>query len=103
MDHKLLQFTGLLRQNGLRVSMSEQMDVFQALLATGIHDRETMKHALRASLVKRSIDATLFDELFDLFFTGLGDILKQAAQSTQGEMQLSDAEFQQLMEMLQKL
>jgi len=103
MDSRIIEFTGLLRQNGLRVSMSEQMDVFQAMLATGLGERETMKHALRAALVKRSVDLPLFDELFDLFFTGLGDILRSTAQATQGDLELTDAEFQQLMEMLQKL
>jgi len=103
MDRRIIEFTGLLRQNGLRVSMAEQMDVFNALQVTGLGERLTMKDALRTALVKRSVDLSLFDELFDLYFTGLGDILRSNAQTTQGDLELSDADFQQLMDLLKQL
>lgn len=103
MDRRIIEFTSLLRQNGLRVSMAEQMDVFNVLAATGLDDRTTMKDSLRAALVKRGVDLPLFDELFDLYFTGLGDILRSSAKAAMGELSLTDAEFQQLMEMLMQL
>jgi len=51
MDDKLIEFTHLLRQNGLKVSVAENMDTFAALGLTGIGDRQILKDTLRATLV----------------------------------------------------
>ena len=48
MDDKIAEFTALLRENGLRVSMAEHLDAFHALERVGVSDRETFKNALRA-------------------------------------------------------
>ena len=100
MDDKIIEFTALLRQNGLRVSMSEHMDAFHALERLGIADRALFKDMLRATMVKRSVDMAPYDELFDLYFTGLGEIIKNSTEATQGAMNLSDAQLQQLMDQL---
>jgi len=98
MDDKIIEFTTLLRQNGLRVSMAENMDSFHALEFLGLGDRIAFKDALRATLVKRAIDASTYDELFDLYFSGLGEMVKGRASSLMGEMQLSEQAFQQLLD-----
>ena len=49
MDDKIVAFCGLLRQNGLRVSVSETMDALRALGLIGLEDRSTVRAALRAS------------------------------------------------------
>src|SRR5258706_11938909 len=103
MDDKIIEFTSLLRQNGLRVSMAENMDSFQALRLLGLGDRVAFKDALRATIVKRTVDVPAFDELFDLYFSGLGEMVKGSASSLMGAMQLDDASFQQLLDALQQL
>jgi uncharacterized protein len=59
-----------LRAAGLRVSSSEALDALAGASAVGIHDRETLKAALRAALVKRTDDIPIYDPLFDQYFGG---------------------------------
>jgi len=103
MDDKIIEFTSLLRQNGLRVSMAENMDSFHALELIGLRDRVAFKDALRATIIKRSVDAPAYDELFDLYFSGLGEMVKDSASALQGAMQLDDAAFQKLLDQLADL
>lgn len=103
MDDKIIEFTALLRHNGLRVSMAENMDSFHALELIGLGDRTAFKDALRAAMVKRAVDATAFDELFDLYFSGLGEVVKGAASSLMRSLQLDEAAFQKLLDDLARL
>jgi uncharacterized protein len=103
MDGKIVDFTALLRANGLRVSMAEHLDAFHALAALGIGDRESFKDALRAAMVKRAIDVPVYDELFDLYFSGLGAAVRQGAEALMDAMQLSEREFQSLMDQLAEI
>ncbi len=103
MDARVVEFTSLLRQNGVRVSLSETMDTFRALSAVGLADRETVRAALRATVVKRSVDVPTFEQLFDLFFSGLGEVIKEVAQATQAAMGLDDEALQEFLEQLEKL
>jgi uncharacterized protein with von Willebrand factor type A (vWA) domain len=103
MDAKIIEFAALLRQNGLRVSVSEDMDAFQALRFLGLGDRAAFKDALRCSIIKRSVDTPVFDELFELYFGGLGDVLKDSAGTLMSTLQLSEAEFQELLDALARL
>src|SRR6266481_2441091 len=100
MDDKIIEFTSLLRQNGLRVSMAENMDSFHALHLLGLGDRAVFKDALRATIVKRAVDATTYDELFDLYFSGLGEMVKGSASALMGAMQLDEKAFQTLLDAL---
>ncbi|MEW5946483.1 MAG: VWA domain-containing protein [bacterium] len=68
MERKILNFIELLRRNGCRVSPLETLDCFGGLVHTGVADRETFRNTLRATLVKSSAEAELFDELFEVFF-----------------------------------
>ena len=100
MDSKIVAFTELLRANGLRVSMAEHLDAFHAVAALGIGDRQAFKDALRAAMVKRAIDVPVYDELFDLYFSGLGNAVRQGAEALMDAMQLSEEQFQALMDRL---
>jgi len=102
MDDKFIEFTHLLRQNGLKVSAAENMDTFAALGLTGIRDRQVLKDTLRATLVKRVVDIPVYDELFDLYFTGLGEIIKAAGAATRNAMEMSEEEFQRFLEQLEE-
>src|SRR5207245_5762118 len=75
-DERLEDFTGLLRQNGLRSPPAEVADAAQAALLVGMDDRGAFRGALRATLVKRGQDAPVFDRLFELYFTGAKDLVE---------------------------
>jgi len=100
MDDKIIEFTHLLRENGLKISSAENMDTFSALGLIGIRDRQLLKDTLRATLVKRVVDISVYDELFDLYFTGLGEIIKAAGAETMAAMEMSEEEFQRFLEQL---
>jgi uncharacterized protein with von Willebrand factor type A (vWA) domain len=102
MDDKIIEFTHLLRENGLKISSAENMDTFSALGLIGIRDRQIFKDALRATLVKRVVDISVYDELFDLYFTGLGEIIKAAGAETMAAMEMSEEEFQRFLEQLEE-
>lgn len=69
MDDVLVNFIQTLRRCGLRVSVSESLDGARAAALLGMSDRASFKAALRASLVKKTRDIPLFDEIFDAYFT----------------------------------
>ncbi|MSP62636.1 MAG: VWA domain-containing protein [Myxococcales bacterium] len=78
---RLIEFFGLLRKNGVRLSTAETLDALRAVEVVGIADPEALRGALVASLVKRTADEEVFDELFDLYFFRQGDFAARAAGS----------------------
>lgn len=92
MQKKIIEFTNLLRKSGVRVSVAESIDAFQALDELSLGDREVFRDALRATMVKRSDDIATFDQLFDLywsaFYDGLRDAFEEAAGGLEGEVDL---------------
>ncbi|MCH2187817.1 VWA domain-containing protein [Myxococcota bacterium] len=78
MQRKVIEFTNLLRKSGLRVSVAEGIDAFLALEELSIEDRDIFKDALRSSMVKRGDEIATFDELFDLYWSGFYDNLKDS-------------------------
>ena len=69
MDGSLQRFVRLLRLFGLRVSVSEAADAMRAAALPGmLADRETLREALRLTLIKDRRDDEVFDEIFDAFF-----------------------------------
>src|SRR5579875_2615630 len=103
MEEKLVEFANLLRQNGLRVSVAEVLDAFAASDLAGLGERDIFRSALRATMVKRASEVPIFDELFDLYFSGLGEIIKQAGQGVQDALSMSDEEFQQFLEQMEEM
>jgi len=78
MQQRIVEFTNLLRKSGIRVSVAEGIDAFKALDELSIDDREIFRDALRASMVKRGDEITTFDELFDLYWSGFYDNLRDS-------------------------
>src|SRR3970282_358393 len=103
MDDKLVEFSNLLRQNGLRVSLTESMDTLRALAVVGLPDKETVRAALRPPVVKPTVDLPTFDQLFDLFFSGMADAIKDLTSATAGALEMDETEFQKFLEELERL
>ncbi len=78
MQQRIIEFTNLLRKSGIRVSVAEGIDAFRALDELSIEDRGIFKDALRASMVKRGDEINTFDELFDLYWSGFYDNLRES-------------------------
>ncbi|GAA4627226.1 VWA domain-containing protein [Actinoallomurus vinaceus] len=63
-----LDFLTALREAGLPVSLAEGLDAVHALVAIDLADRESLRAAYAATLVKRQAHRAAFDTLFDLWF-----------------------------------
>ena len=103
MQARLIEFANILRRNGIRVSLSENMDAFRALELIGIADPQMFRNALRSTLIKRTSDVKPFDELFDYFFLGIGQALDAIDRKIMEELGLSPEKFQEMLEQIQKL
>ena len=86
MQNRILDFTNILRRAGIRVSTAETLDAFQALEVLSIDDREVFRDALGATMVKRAPDVSTFNELFDLYWSGFYDSLRESLKKKIREM-----------------
>lgn len=69
MEATLHRFVGLLRRWGVRVSVAEAIDAMHCARQPGVlADRELLRCALRAALLKDQRDTAVFEDLFDAFF-----------------------------------
>jgi hypothetical protein len=102
MLERIVEFSELLRRNGIRVSLPENMDAARALELVGVGDQRSFKSALRASLIKRSTDSQTFDELFDLYFLGLGETSRDLEQNLMQQLGLGPEEFQRMLDQIQE-
>jgi hypothetical protein len=68
MEERILKFILALRSAGVRISLAESADAFQAIDKMGVKDREKFRVSLQAALVKDSSSLPMFTELFPLFF-----------------------------------
>jgi uncharacterized protein with von Willebrand factor type A (vWA) domain len=104
---KILEFTNILRKSGIRVSTAEAIDSFEALEELSLDDREIFRDALRSTMVKRGEEVPTFDQLFDLFWSGFYDNLRESfGQATGGLAEMGmDAEqlLRQIRQMLQNM
>ena len=103
MQKKILEFTNILRKSGIRVSTAETLDAFAALDDLSIDDREVFRDALRATMVKRGEEVPTFDELFELFWSGFYDNLRQAFGQATGGLEAFGLDLEQLMQRLAEL
>jgi uncharacterized protein with von Willebrand factor type A (vWA) domain len=103
MQRKIVEFTNLLRKSGIRVSVAEGIDAFQALDHLSIQDRSLFKHALRATVVKRADDIRTYDQLFDLYWSGFYDSLRETFDNVGGEMGEGGMDLDQLMQQMAEM
>lgn len=102
MDDRVVEFSNILRRNGVRVSLSENMDAMRALDLMGIEDSTFFRGALRTTLIKRSGDLKTFEDLFDLFFLGLGESIRESERSLMAQLGLAPRQFQELLEQVRR-
>ncbi len=102
MDAKVVEFSNLLRRNGVRVSLAESMEACRALALTGLGERETVRAALRATMIKRGVDLPTYEQLFDLYFSGLGEAIAATTEATRAALGLEAQAFQELLEELRR-
>ncbi|MBK8174723.1 MAG: VWA domain-containing protein [Rhodospirillales bacterium] len=68
MDAAINRFIFLLKRSGVGISPAESMDAVRALMHVSLAERELVRCALRATLIKDHRDEAVFDEQFELFF-----------------------------------
>lgn len=103
MEDRIVEFANVLRRNGVRVSLSENMDAFRALGLVGIRDPHLFRNALRTTLVKCASDVKPFEELFDFFFLGIGEAIDALDRRIMEELGLTPEQFQHMLEQIQRL
>lgn len=65
---RLIGFVGALREHGIRVGPGETVDAAAAVDVLGLADREQLRAALAATVLRRQGERATFDGLFDLYF-----------------------------------
>ncbi len=107
MEQRIVEFAEVLRQNGLKVAVSETLDAARALATVGVDDRQLTRATLKATLCKRSRDVPTFDRAFDFFFSGasrtLAAIEKSLMQRIEEEGLLGDDERKMIVWMMERL
>jgi uncharacterized protein len=68
LEELIVKFISALRAAGVRVSLAESADSFQAVAFMGIKDREAFRLCLQSTLIKDASNLPVFDELFPIFF-----------------------------------
>ncbi|MCW2878989.1 MAG: hypothetical protein JWQ95_3089 [Sphaerisporangium sp.] len=95
-------FVHALRRAGLPVSLAEGLDAARALEVIDLTERETLREAYAATLVKRPTHRPGFDTLFDLWFPPVTSALRTTV-SDGDQPDLEQAEVSQLRDRLAEL
>jgi uncharacterized protein with von Willebrand factor type A (vWA) domain len=109
MEERMIQFIAALRAGGVRISLAESADAFNAVDHLGIQERDDFRLSLRATLVKDASGLPVFDELFPHFFDSsdapemsdvMEDMSPEEAQMMADMMRRFSEQIRQLMEKL---
>lgn len=68
LPERLVEFAAALRSKGISAGTSETVDAAAVIRVLGMADRSLLREGLSASLLRRSGQREVFDELFDLYF-----------------------------------
>ena len=68
LEVNVVRFIHLLRHAGIRIGSGEVIDALNALTLLDLTDRQAVRAALKATLVKRPGEQQVFDKAFDIFF-----------------------------------
>ncbi len=79
---RILTFSDALREAGVPVSVSENIDALRSLAHVHLEHRDSFKAALAATLIKSESHRPTFDQMFNIYFDGAGppelDLLRDA-------------------------
>ncbi|MBV9486350.1 MAG: hypothetical protein JO246_09860, partial [Frankiaceae bacterium] len=87
-----VSFMGALRTAGLPVSMAESLDGGRAIAAIDLLEREQLRAAYAAAVVKHAAHRPAFDRLFDLWWPAAVGDGHDDGEAADGEGALDDAE-----------
>ncbi|RMF25657.1 MAG: hypothetical protein D6765_10160, partial [Bacteroidetes bacterium] len=103
MEKRILEFITALRAMGVRVSVAESGDAFQAVRALGVKDPRLFRTTLQSTLVKEAHDLPTFERLFPLYFgSGGPPPLNALDDLTPEQKQMLAAALRALLENLQQ-
>jgi uncharacterized protein with von Willebrand factor type A (vWA) domain len=102
-EKKILEFANILRKSGIRVSTAETIDSFVALEELSLEDREIFKDALRTTMVKRGEEIATYDHLFDLFWSGFYDNLRESFGQATGGLAEMGIDIEELLRAIAQL
>jgi hypothetical protein len=88
-EARLVEFARLLRAGGVRASPAEVTEAARAAVLVGVGERAAFRAALRSTLVKKAADVPIFDQLFDLYFSGAGRALEAVDRALLEEIERS--------------
>ena len=87
---RLLEFTHALRDAGVPVSVSENLDALRALSQIPMTERAVVRGSLAATMIKSESHRAAFDTLFDLYFGPTPDVAELRAIEPES---MTDEEF----------
>ena len=101
MEERIARFIAALRASGVRVSIAESQDAWQAVQHMGIKNRENFRLSLRSTLVKDAPSIPTFEELFPQYFgTFVPPLINPQAELTPEQQQMLQQMMRQMMEQL---
>ena len=105
LGERLVDLARALRRHGVTVGTSEVADAASAATALGLDDRERLRTGLAATMMRRSADRAVFDQLFDIHFPPAvghrtGDAADLAPTDTAGARERAAAIREELVEAL---
>ena len=80
LEYNLARFVHILRHLGVNISTGETITALEALCLVDVMNREHVKFALQASLIKNQDEEPIFDQAFNSFFAA-PEIKRQQQQS----------------------
>ncbi len=101
MEERIARFISALRAMGVRVSVAESQDAWQAIEYLGIQDREAFRLSLLATLIKDIESVPTFEDLFPQYFgTGAPPLINPQAELTPEQQQMLQEMMQELYDQL---
>ncbi len=101
MEERIARFIAALRASGVRVSVAESQDAWQAIEHLGIQNRDAFRMSLRATLVKDFDSIPTFEELFPKYFgSSTPPMINPQTELTPEQQQMLQQMMQELLEEL---
>jgi uncharacterized protein len=95
MKERIAEFIAILRRNGLRISLAEQIDLFRALDIIDPTDPRQFKAAFSATIVKSKWDQEVFNRLYHLYFYGLTEVFEKMTDAVVSRLFENENDFEE--------